>query len=175
MSVGTLINFVPAIISAAWMTTDSDMSVATLPGPPSTMVFIEQLTPQKLLTIGHDTRIKNVRALPVKGIAQTENRAGFTLALNNGAVRIARDSENPGEALIIFLLPLLILSVFLTICMTVILMRHSMHKVWINDENSFLLEQARLKLITGEKRFSDVSECDEVQGYFPGKPVALPI
>ncbi|SFT58807.1 PAS domain S-box-containing protein/diguanylate cyclase (GGDEF) domain-containing protein [Kosakonia arachidis] len=158
MSVVTLINSVPAIVSAAWITTGSDTSVATLPGSPSTMVFIEKLTPQKLLTIGHDAGIKNVRALPVKGISQTENRAGFTLALNTGAVRIAWDRENPGEALIIFLLPLLILSVLLTICMTVILMRHIMHKARINDENSFLLEQARLKLITSEKRFRDVSE-----------------
>lgn len=152
------IDSVPAIVSAAWITTGSDMSVVTLPGPPSTMVFIEKLTPEKLLTIGHDAGIKNVRTLPVKGISQTENRAGFTLTLKNGAVRIAWDSENPGKALIIFLLPLLVLSVLLTICMTVILMRRIMLKARINDENSFLLEQARLKLVISEKRFRDVSE-----------------
>lgn len=158
VSVLTLIDSVPAIISATWITTGSDTSVVTLPGNPSTMVFIEKLTPQKLLIIGRDEGIKNVRALPYKADPGTENQAGYTLAIKNGVVRITWDSENPGQSLIIFLLPLLILSVLLTIGMTVILMRHIKHKARINDENSFLLEQARLKLITSEKRFRDVSE-----------------
>lgn len=55
-------------------------------------------------------------------------------------------------------LPLLILSVILTVSMTVILMRHIMQKARMLDENTFLLEQARLNLITSEKRFRDVSE-----------------
>jgi PAS domain-containing protein len=37
-------------------------------------------------------------------------------------------------------------------------MRHIMHKARMLDENTFLLEQARLNLITSEKRFRDVSE-----------------
>lgn len=153
-----LIDSVPAIVSAAWITPGSDTSVDILPGPPSTMVFIEKLTPQKLSMIGRDAGIKNVRALPNKGISQTENQPGFTLAIKNDVVRITWDSEKPGEALIIFLLPLLLLSVLLTVCMTVILMHRIMYKARINDENSFLLEQARLKLIISEKRFRDVSE-----------------
>ncbi|MBR7381954.1 PAS domain S-box protein, partial [Klebsiella pneumoniae] len=44
------------------------------------------------------------------------------------------------------------------LALTAILMRHILHKAKIHDENIFLLEQARLNLITSEKRFRDVSE-----------------
>jgi len=154
VSMLTLIDSVPAIISAAWITVGSDTSVAPLPGKPSAMVFIEKLTAQKLLTIGRDAGIKNVRALPYKVISQTE----ITLTVKNGVVRIIWDSDNPGQALITYFLPLIALVVLLTIFMTVILMRRIMHKARINDENSFLLDQARLKIISSEKRLKDISE-----------------
>lgn len=153
-----LIDSVPTIVSAAWITTGSDESVVTLPGKPSSMVFIEKLTPQKLLTIGRESGISNVRALPYKSPSQGDNPTGFAIQVKNGGVLFTWESKNPGQALIIYFLPLLILSALLTVILTVILMRHIMNKARINDENSFLLEQARLKLITSEKRFRDVSE-----------------
>lgn len=158
VSMMTLIDSVPAIVSAAWITTGSDESVATLPDKPSTMVFVEMLTPEKLLAMGHDAGLENVSAVSYAVISPADNQTAFTLSVKNGVVRISWDSENPGQSLIIYFLPLLILAVLLTVILTVILMRHIMHKARINDENSFLLEQARLKLITSEKRFRDVSE-----------------
>jgi len=154
----TLIDSVPAIVSAAWITTGNDSSVITLPGKPSHMVFIEKLTAEKLLAIGHGFDIKNVHALVGEATSQEPNSVGFPLKIKNGAVRISWQSKSPGQALIIYSLPLIILSVILTIFMIVILMRHMMQKARINDEHTFLLDQARLKLITSEKRFRDVSE-----------------
>ncbi|QQE37534.1 bifunctional diguanylate cyclase/phosphodiesterase [Enterobacter asburiae] len=158
VSVLTLIDSVPAIVSAQWITTGDDSSVQTLPGKPSTMVFIDKLTARKLLTIGQDAGIQNVRTSPATVTSQINNQTEFTLSTQNGDVKIIWDGENPGQALIIYFLPLLILSVVLTVSMTVILMRHIMHKASMLDENTFLLEQARLNLITSEKRFRDVSE-----------------
>ncbi|HFK7269503.1 TPA: EAL domain-containing protein [Enterobacter asburiae] len=158
VSVLTLIDSVPAIVSAQWITTGDDSSVQTLPGKPSTMVFIDKLTARKLLTIGQDAGIQNVRTSPATVTSQINNQTEFTLSTQNGDVKIIWDGENPGQALIIYFLPLLILSVVLTVSMTVILMRHIMHKARMLDENTFLLEQARLNLITSEKRFRDVSE-----------------
>ena len=158
VSMLTLIDSVPAIVAAEWITTGDDMSVQPLPGTPSAMVFIDKLTAKKLLTIGHDAAIKNVRISPNDLIYQTNNPTAMTLSTQNGDIQIIWDSENPGQSLIVYFLPLLILSVLLTILMTVILMRHIMHKARIHDENAFLLEQARLNLITSEKRFRDVSE-----------------
>lgn len=158
VSVLTLINSVPAIVSAEWITTGDDTSVQPLPGKPSTMVFIDKLTAKKLLTIGQDAGILNVRTSPATVTSQINNQTEFTLSTQNGDVQIIWDGENPGQALIIYFLPLLILSVVLTVSMTLILMRHIMHKARMLDENSFLLEQARLNLITSEKRFRDVSE-----------------
>ncbi|MEP8536885.1 EAL domain-containing protein [Enterobacter asburiae] len=158
VSVLALIDSVPAIVSAQWITTGDDSSVQTLPGKPSTMVFIDKLTAKKLLTIGQDAGIQNVRTSPAKVTSQINNQTEFTLSTQNGDVKIIWDGENPGQALIIYFLPLLILSVVLTVSMTVILMRHIMHKARMLDENTFLLEQARLNLITSEKRFRDVSE-----------------
>lgn len=158
VSVLTLIDSVPAIVSAQWITTGDDKSVQTLPGKPSTMVFIDKLTAKKLLTIGQDAGIQNVRTSPATATSQINNQTEFTLSTQNGDVKIIWDGENPGQALIIYFLPLLILSVVLTVLMTVILMRHIMHKARMLDENTFLLEQARLNLITSEKRFRDVSE-----------------
>ncbi|HDC4537054.1 TPA: EAL domain-containing protein [Enterobacter asburiae] len=158
VSVLTLIDSVPAIVSAQWITTGDDSSVQTLPGKPSTMVFIDKLTARKLLTIGQDAGIQNVRTSPATVTSQINNQTEFTLSTQNGDVKIIWDGENPGQALIIYFLPLLILSVVLTVSMTVILMRHIMHKARMLDENTFLLEQARVNLITSEKRFRDVSE-----------------
>ena len=158
VSVLTLIDSVPAIVSAQWITTGDDSSVQTLPGKPSTMVFIDKLTARKLLTIGQDAGIQNVRTSPATVTSQINNQTEFTLSTQNGDVKIIWDGENPGQALIIYFLPLLILSVVLTVSMTVILMRHIMQKARMLDENTFLLEQARLNLITSEKRFRDVSE-----------------
>ncbi|UAN34520.1 bifunctional diguanylate cyclase/phosphodiesterase [Enterobacter asburiae] len=158
VSVLALIDSVPAIVSAQWITTGDDSSVQTLPGKPSTMVFIDKLTAKKLLTIGQDAGIQNVRTSPATVTSQINNQTEFTLSTQNGDVKIIWDGENPGQALIIYFLPLLILSVILTVSMTVILMRHIMHKARMLDENTFLLEQARLNLITSEKRFRDVSE-----------------
>lgn len=158
VSVLALIDSVPAIVSAQWITAGDDSSVQTLPGKPSTMVFIDKLTAKKLLTIGQDAGIQNVRTSPDTATSQINNQTEFTLSTQNGDVQIIWDGENPGQALIIYFLPLLILSVVLTVTMTVILMRHIMHKARMLDENAFLLEQARLNLITSEKRFRDVSE-----------------
>lgn len=154
----TLIDSVPAIVSAAWITTGDDASVQPLPGKPSTMLFIDKLTAKKLLAIGRDAGIENVRALPFNTVSQANNPTELTLNTQKGAVHIIWESENPGQALIIYFLPLLILSVLLTLALTAILMRHIMHKAKIHDENIFLLEQARLNLIISEKRFRDVSE-----------------
>ncbi|HHA1258064.1 TPA: EAL domain-containing protein [Enterobacter asburiae] len=158
VSMLALIDSVPAIVSAQWITTGDDTSVQSLPGKPSTMVFIDKLTAKKLLTIGQDAGIQNVRTSPATVTSQINNQTEFTLSTQNGDVKIIWDSENPGQALIIYFLPLLILSVILTVSMTVILMRHIMHKARMLDENTFLLEQAQLNLITSEKRFRDVSE-----------------
>lgn len=158
VSMLTLIDSVPAIVSAEWITTGDDTSVQPLPGKASTMVFIDKLTAKKLLTIGQDAGVKNVRTSPDPVTSQINNQTEFTLSAQNGDVQIIWDSENPGQALIIYFLPLLILSVILTVSMTVILMRHIMQKARMLDENTFLLEQARLNLITSEKRFRDVSE-----------------
>ncbi|MGM8752680.1 bifunctional diguanylate cyclase/phosphodiesterase [Enterobacter chuandaensis] len=158
VSVLTLIDSMPAIVSAEWITTGDDTSVHPLPGRPSAMVFVDKLTAKKLLTMGHDAAIKNVRILPNALVSKINDRTELTLSTQKGDVQIIWDSENPGQALIVYFLPLLILSVLLTITMTVILMRHIMHKAKIHDENAFLLEQARLNLITSEKRFRDVSE-----------------
>ena len=158
VSVLALIDSVPAIVSAQWITTGDDASVQTMPGKPSTMVFIDKLTAKKLLTIGQDAGIQNVRTSPATATSQINNQTEFTVSTRNGDVKIIWDGENPGQALIIYFLPLLILSVVLTVLMTVILMRHIMHKARMLDENTFLLEQARLNLITSEKRFRDVSE-----------------
>lgn len=158
VSMLTLIDSVPAIVSAAWITTGGDTTVEVLPGKPSVMVFIEKLTAPKFMAIGREAGILNVRALPYDVLSSAPNETEFTLTIKNGVVRIAWDSANPGHQMIVYLLPLMLMSVLITIAMTVILMRHIMHKARINDEHMFLLDQARLKLITSEKRFRDVSE-----------------
>lgn len=158
VSMLALIDSVPSIVSAEWITTGDDTSVQPLPGKPSTMVFIDKLTAEKLLTIGQDAGIKNVRTSPTIISSPINNQTAFTLRTQDGDVQIIWDSENPGQALIVYFLPLLILSVILTVSMTVILMRHIMQKARMLDENTFLLDQARLNLITSEKRFRDVSE-----------------
>ena len=82
------------------------------PVKPSTMLFIDTLTAKKLLAIGHDAGIENVRAVSSDALAETNSLTALTLRTQNGPVHIIWDTEN-GEALIIYFLPLLILSVLL--------------------------------------------------------------
>lgn len=158
VSVMMLIDSVPAIISAGWITTGNDASVSPSPGRPSMMIFIEKLTTSKLLIIGNDNGISNVRTAPERNVSLTSSQRVLDLKVEDGFARIVWDSDNPGEGLIILVLPLLILSVLLTLSILLILMRHIKLKARVNDEHVFLLDQARLKLIASEKRFRDVSE-----------------
>lgn len=93
VSMLTLIDGIPAIVSAEWITTGDDSSVQPLPGRPSVMVFVDKLTAKKLLAIGHDAAIKNVRISP----NEVNNQTSLTISTPNGDVHILWDSENrPG-------------------------------------------------------------------------------
>lgn len=66
VSVLALIDSVPAIVSAEWITTGDDTSVQTMPGKPSTMVFIDKLTAKNSSRLGRMPVSRTFVLLPLQ-------------------------------------------------------------------------------------------------------------
>lgn len=153
-----LIDSGPAIVAAGWIKTGNDTSVIAKPGMSSLMVFVEKITNPKLMTIGRDSGIGNIHIENFGNNTETAARRELPLHVEGGIVNLVWDSENPGQDVIVYLMPLLIIAFFSTISIMFFLMRNSLQRARLNDEHTFLLDQTRIKLIRSEKRFRDVSE-----------------
>ncbi|WP_348773162.1 EAL domain-containing protein [Franconibacter sp. IITDAS19] len=146
------------LLAAAWITPGSDINVTPIPGAASMLVFVDRLTFSKLQSMGleygiHDTQVKTP-ATPVANYPQ----ASLTLPVYGGSIQLVWRSDNPGGALLTWVLPLLVFLMFATLVFAFMLMRNTLLKAQRNDENTFLLEQSRLALAASENRFRDVAE-----------------
>ncbi len=145
-----------SIIAGAAIRTGSDSNVKTIPGKPSLMVFVYRLTPAKLVTIGADYGIRNVRL--TQAVDYDEEMTITVSDINGNGAVLTWDSNKPGRALILFLLPLFVILIALTFILIFIMMRNLLLKAKIIDENVFLLDKTHFALAASEKRFRDVME-----------------
>lgn len=148
----------PALVAAARITTGDDSQLVSLPGPASTLVFIDVLDDKKLVALGEEYGITQAR-VQRKGAPKLAGRRGIaTLPIDGHQITFEWKSEDPGRELMHYILPLLILLALSTGALSVILSRNVLKKARMYDENTFLLAQSRHALTASERRFRDVAE-----------------
>lgn len=153
-----VINGQPALAVAAWITTGGDEDIQPIPGPPSMLVFIDQLSPQELREMGDEYGIRDLHVQSAASAAAGYRQVTLRMALHNAPLTLEWRSENPGRSLLLVVLPLLVFILLLTALLAGWLMRSALNKARLNDENHFLLEQSRHALAASERRFRDVVE-----------------
>lgn len=145
-----------SLIAGAAIRTGSDTNVKTVPGKPSLMVFVYRLTPAKLVTLGAEYGIRNVRLTQAD---DSDDEMTVTLSDVNGhSAVLTWDRQNPGRALTLFHLPLFVILIASTFFLIFMMMRNLLLKAKIIDENVFLLDKTYVALAESEKRFRDVME-----------------
>ena len=148
----------PALVAAARITTGDDSRIVSLPGPASTLVFVDVLDDKKLAELGEEYGITQAR-VQRKGAPTLAGRRGVaTLPIDGHQITVEWKSEDPGRELMHYILPLLILLALSTGALSVVLSRNVLKKARMYDENTFLLAQSRHALTASERRFRDVAE-----------------
>jgi len=148
----------PALVAAARITTGDDSRIVSLPGPASTLVFVDVLDDKKLVALGEEYGITQAR-VQRKDAPKLAGRRGIaTLPIDGHQITFEWKSEDPGRELMRYILPLLILLALSTGALSVVLSRNVLKKARMYDENTFLLAQSRHALTASERRFRDVAE-----------------
>lgn len=146
------------LLSAAWITPGGDTSVTPDNGPQTLLIFAYRLTPEKLNQMGLEYGIQGVHIVgPLTTIEMGSTNHRQMPALG-GAITFAWQSDNPGESLVICILPALVLLMFATLLTAFMLMKNALRKAQMNDESHFLLMQSQQALYSSECRFRDVAE-----------------
>jgi len=148
----------PALVAAARITTGDDSRIASLPGPASTLVFVDVLDDKKLVALGEEYGITQARVQRKDAPTLAGRRGIATLPIDGHQITLEWKSEDPGRELMHYILPLLILLALSTGALSVVLSRNVLKKARMYDENTFLLAQSRHALTASERRFRDVAE-----------------
>ncbi|WP_286184909.1 EAL domain-containing protein [Enterobacter sp. C2] len=148
----------PALVAAARITTGDDSRIASLPGPASTLVFVDVLDDKKLDALGEEYGIAQARVQRKDAPKLAGRRGVATLPIDGHQITFEWKSEDPGRELMHYILPLLILLALSTGALSVVLSRSVLKKARMYDENTFLLAQSRHALTASERRFRDVAE-----------------
>lgn len=146
------------ILSAAWITPEEGKANSAGNSRPSLMIFADQLTPGELNDMGQEYGIKQVRLEGNTPEFIPEDGSTLVVSGSGGSVRLRWAGEDPGGALLTGMLPLLFLSMLAAGIISVSLIQSAARRARMNDENTFLLEQSRLALLSSERRFRDVAE-----------------
>ncbi|WP_305036974.1 bifunctional diguanylate cyclase/phosphodiesterase [Candidatus Pantoea deserta] len=141
-----------ALVGAAWITPGGDRSVDSVEDAHSVMIFIDRLTPAKLENMGDEYGIKKLT------YAASQDIHLYRVPTMGGTVMLKWQSDNPGGALLTWLLPLLVLMMCGTFFTAFMLMRNALRKARHSDVSTFLLEQSQQALTASEQRFRDVAE-----------------
>ncbi|MEZ3498482.1 EAL domain-containing protein [Pantoea sp. KPR_PJ] len=141
-----------ALVGASWITTGGDQSVRRVEGAHSVMIFVDRLTPAKLARAGAEYGIKHL------SYSAAQKGVGYHFTTMKGAATLRWQSDNPGGALLTWLLPLLVLLMCATFFTAFMLMRNALRKARHSDVSTFLLEQSQQALTASEQRFRDVAE-----------------
>lgn len=153
-----VINGQATILSAAWITPGGDSSVLSDDGPHSIMIFADRLTPEKLAHMALEYGIHGARIVHPAADADKMRTNMTRLSAQEDNITVEWQSDNPGQALVIGILPALVLLMFATLLMTLMLMKNALRKARLSDESHFLLAQSQQALYSSECRFRDVAE-----------------
>lgn len=146
----------PALVAAAPLTPGGDPTVQALPGPPSVVLFVSLLTPDKLVAVGDDFDVRGLRLADQNVEAQGP---WLSLTTPNGQrLDLTWDAPRPGKQLLTFLLPLLLFTGALCAGLTWAILRRAINTARAVDASYSSLEESRAALERSESRFRDVAE-----------------
>jgi len=156
-SLNIMIGSTPAIVATAAITTGKVPGLKERPGPHSVMVFVSRYTPEKLVAFGQTVGVKNAR---IPDSAQDSFTTPFLQeATADGAPLVLRwDSSQPGKALLLLLLPILLAAAAVLGLLVRRVINHAMHNAMLCDERFLQLAHSQRELAASEARFRDVAE-----------------
>ncbi len=148
------------LLAAAWITPGDDEEIMPAEGENSLLVFVDVLTPPKLIQMGNEYGIQDVHTFGEMqpATASDYRKAQLVLPIDHGNILVEWRSDDPGRALMSREVPLITLILISTIAFIWAMRRSALTKALRNDENVFLLQQSRQALAASERRFRDVIE-----------------
>lgn len=145
------------LVAAAWITSE-EKSASEGPDDHSLMIFAETLTPAKLAALGEEYVIHDLHMVQADILRDRPERADTLFPVSGGTVAFAWDKKSPGDILLTWVLPLLVLLMIISVLFALVLARKALIKARMNDEKAFLLERSRQALEVSERRFRDIVE-----------------
>ncbi|HEX5844663.1 MAG TPA: CHASE4 domain-containing protein, partial [Pseudomonas sp.] len=147
----------PALLAATGFTTGGDPQVRTLPGPPSLLLFVDLLTPEKLQALGRDFGVDNLRLATDPADAQAT--PALPLASVGAQPLLLRwEPAQPGRQLLYLILPLLALGGAIFALITWLTLRRAIASAREVDASYASLYASQQALAASEVRFRDVAE-----------------
>ncbi len=140
----------PALVVAASLTPGTDPSVRKVPGPPSVLLFVDVLRPDKLLSLGQDYALTQLRVARDEEDAALEPSLSIPTA-DESSFLLRWDPVRPGSPLLTFLLPVLGIAGLIIGALSWLVMRHAM-------ATARLLDDSYASLVVSEARFQDIAQ-----------------
>lgn len=152
-----IVGTTPAIIAAAPITNGKITGLKTKPGPPSVMLFVNRFTPEKLKAFGESVGVKNAR-IPLNEQDKTVQPFLQEEITESLPLVIRWDASQPGQTLLIYLLPVLFISVLILALVARRVTRQALHNAALSDQRFKQLTDSQRELAASEARFRDVAE-----------------
>jgi len=143
----------PALVVADDLDTGNDPQVQADAGPPSVLIFVARLDPERLLALGRGLDIEQLQRVTA-ATAQDLPR----LDLPDGAGTLQWRPARPGHQLLVLVMPLLLLAGLLVGLMAAFLLRRAAVAARVVDQQFHALRANRSALAASEERFRDVAE-----------------
>lgn len=147
----------PALLAVTGFTSGGDPQVKTLSGPPSLLLFVDLLSPQKLQALGQDFGVDNLRLATDPVDAQRTP----ALALNSVGTQslvLRWEPAQPGRQLLYLIVPLLVLGGAIFALITWLTLRRAIAAAREVDASYASLYASQQALAASETRFRDVAE-----------------
>lgn len=148
----------PALLAAAWITPENDDTPTQQQADRSILVFVDKLTPAKLLLLGDEYGLPDLQTARAPEADKTANKEGVLLPAEGGLIYLQWSERNSSAVLFNWVIPLLILLMLMSVLFALSLARKAFLKARMNDEKNLLIEQNRQALMVSEHRFRDVVE-----------------
>ena len=139
----------PALVVAASLTPGGDPTVKEVPGAPSVLLFVDVLSPNKLLRLGDDYALSQLRV--ARGAEETEGPRFSVPSADGTPIWLQWDPAEPGSPLFRLVLPLLGLAGLIIASLSGWVIRRAM-------ATSQLLANNYSSLVASEARFHDIAQ-----------------
>lgn len=139
----------PALVVAAGLTQGGDPSVQEVPGASSVLLFVDVLSPDKLLRLGQDYALNQLRI--ARDDADTEVPRLSLLAIDGTPIWLRWDPAQPGRLLFKLMLPLLGVAGLVIGALSWWVIRRAM-------ATARLLDDSYASLVASEARFHDIAQ-----------------